>query len=96
MAIIVGVASWAFGIPATIYTYAKMGILSGETDAEALSNSFKDPVYILLNIISSIAQFMLNIISLVAGALVYFNLNERKNFTGTFERIQNLGNTPEN
>ena len=38
---------------------------------------------------------MLNIISLVAGALIYFNLNEHKNFTGTYERIQNLGNTPE-
>lgn len=96
IAIIVAVASWAFSIPATIYTYLKMGIFSGEVDAETMMDYFKDPIYIIFNILSSIAQFMLNIISLVAGVFVYFNLNEQKNFTGTFERIQNLGNTPEN
>ncbi len=96
MFIIVFVASLAFSIPIVIYTWAKMGILSGELDAESMTTLTKDPVHIILNMIGSIAQFMLNIISLVAGVLIYFNLNEKKNFTGTFERIQNLGNTPEN
>jgi len=26
---------------------------------------------------------------------IYFNLNEKKNFTGTYERIDNLGKTTE-
>ncbi len=93
--IIVTIASYAFSIPSTIYTYARMGILSGEIDADFTGNLF-DPIAIFLGIISLLAQFFLSIISLVAGALIYFNLNEKKNFTGTFERIQNLGEQPEN
>ncbi len=93
--IIVAIAGYAFALPTTMYNYAKMGILSGEVDAESMMEIFKDPIYILLNVVSSIAQFMLNIITLVAGAFIYFNLNEKKNFTGTNERIQNLGQRPE-
>lgn len=96
MLIIVYFASIAFALPGTIYSYAKMGILSGEIDAESVVNVFKDPIYLFLNIIATVGQFMLNIISLVAGALIYFNLNEHKNFTGTFERIQNIGKNLEN
>ncbi len=94
--IIVTVASYAFAMPTAIYGWAKMGIFSGEMDAESMMDGFRDPIYILLNLLGTLAQFLLNIISLVAGALIYFNLNERKNFTGTYERIQNLGQTPEN
>ena len=89
--IIVMVASYAFAIPSTIYTYAKMGILSGEIDAENFS--VVDPISIILGIISTLAQFLLNIISVVASVLIYFDLNEKKNFTGTYERIKNLGGT---
>ena len=96
IAIIVGIANYAFAIPTVIYQYAKMGILSGEMDAESMMDIFKDPIYLLLNMISTLAQFLLNLISVVAGAFIYFNLNEKKNFTGTYERIQDLGETPEN
>ncbi|CAM4258288.1 hypothetical protein [Zobellia nedashkovskayae] len=91
--IIVMVSSYAFALPATIYTYAKMGILSGEIDAENFTVA--DPVSIILGIISTLAQFLLNIISVVASVLIYFDLNEKKNFTGTYERIKNLGGTDE-
>ena len=94
--IIVAIASYAFAIPAAIYQWSKMGIFSGEMDAESMTDLFRDPVYLLLNMIGTIAQFLLNLISVVAGALIYFNLNEKKNFTGTYERIQNLGQTPRN
>ncbi|WP_209405448.1 hypothetical protein [Pseudozobellia sp. WGM2] len=89
--IIVYVASLAFAIPATIYNYAKMGILSGEIDAENFTTA--DPISILLGSISTLAQFLLNIITMVASVLIYFDLNEKKNFTGTYERIKNLGGT---
>lgn len=94
--IIVGVANYAFSIPAQIYQIAKMGIFSGEMDAETVVDIFKDPIYLLLNIISAVAQFLLNLISVVAGAFIYFNLNEKKNFTGTYEKIQNLGEIRDN
>ena len=89
--IIVSVAGYAFALPGTIYTYAKMGIFSGEIDAENFS--IVDPITILFGIISTLAQFLLNIISVVASVLIYFDLNEKKNFTGTYERIKNLGAT---
>ena len=93
--IIVGITGYAFSLPAVIYQYAKMGIFSGEMDAISMTNSFVDPIYLILNMIGTLAQLLLNIISIVAGALIFFNLNEKKNFTGTFERIQNLGKTTE-
>ena len=92
--IIVGITGYAFSLPAVIYQYAKMGIFSGEMDAMGM-NGFIDPIYMILNMVGTLAQLLLNIISIVAGALIFFNLNEKKNFTGTFERIQNLGKTPE-
>lgn len=94
--IIVVIATYAFAIPTAIYQWMKMGIFSGEVDAESMLNIFKDPIYILLNIIGTLGQFLLNLISVVAGVFIYFNLNEKKNFTGTYERIERLGQSPEN
>ena len=90
--IIVTIASYAFGLPASVYSIAKMGIFSGEMDPVKM-NIFADPVLIILNLISYLFQFLLNLISIVGAAFIYFNLNERKNFTGTMERIQSIGNT---
>ncbi len=89
--IIVGVAGYAFNIPAYIYMMIKMGTLAGETDPVALSGGIFDPIYIILNLMAVSVQFLLNIITLVTSVLIYFNLNEKKNFTGTYERIENLG-----
>ncbi|CAZ94611.1 hypothetical protein [Zobellia galactanivorans] len=89
--IIVMVTGYAFALPGTIYNYAKMGILSGEIDVENFGVA--DPISIALGSMSIFAQFLLNIISVVAGVLIYFDLNEKKNFTGTYERIKNLGRT---
>lgn len=94
--IIVGVASYVFAVPTAIYQWIKMGIFSGEIDAEGMIDIFKDPIYILLNVISTLAKFLLNLISIIAGAFIYFNLNEKKNFTGTYERIASLGEIREN
>jgi len=89
------IASMAFSIPAVIYSYAKMGIFSGEVDPESMMDSFTDPVALALNLLNTLAQMLLYAISAVTGGLIYFDLNERKNHTGTMERIKNLGNTIE-
>ncbi len=93
--IIVTIASYAFSMPGTIYTYMKLGVLSGEMDATDFTGSLFDPIAIVLGIISLLAQFFLSLISVVASALIYFDLNEKKNFTGTYERIQGLGGKTE-
>jgi len=88
--IIVAIASYAFSLPSVIYMWVKMGVFSGEVDAENL-NVFNDPIYLLLNIISTLIQFLMNIIFLVTTSMIFFNLNEKKNFTGAYERIEGLG-----
>ena len=92
--IIIAVASAAFSLPTVIYSWIKMGIFSGKFDAESM-NAFTDPIYLLLNLIQQVVQFLMRVVLLIATAFIYFNLNEKKNFTGAFERIDKLGNTNE-
>jgi hypothetical protein len=89
--IIFYIANLAFSIPALIYQEFKGGVVSVEMDVENITDVFQDPIYLLLNMISAIASFLLNLITVIAGAFIYFNLNEKKNFTGTYERIKGLG-----
>ncbi len=56
-------------------------------------NNIVDPVYIILNVLSTLFQFLLNLIIVVASAFIYFHLNEKRNFTGTYDRINQIGNT---
>ena len=93
--IIVSIASYAFSVPTAIYTWIKMGVFSGAVDAESVSSIGFDPVYIILNVLSAAVQFLLNMITVVASVFIYFNLNEKKNFTGTYEIIDNLGKSEE-
>ncbi len=92
--IIYWVVSSVFAVPTVIYTYAKMGVFSGEIDPGNF-DTFIDPVYILLNVLSTFFQYLLNIITIVGTAFIYFNLNERKYFSGTLERIDSLGKLDE-
>lgn len=92
--IIYWVVSSVFAVPTVIYTYAKMGVFSGEIDPGNF-DTFVDPVYILLNVLSTFFQYLLNIITIVGTAFIYFNLNERKYFSGTLERIDSLGKLDE-
>lgn len=86
------VIAYSFLLPIMMYSYMKMGVFSGEFDPANMGSAV-DPVYIGLNVLSSFFQFLLNIIFVIASVLIYFNLNEKKNFTGTFEKIDALGNT---
>lgn len=92
MGIIQYISSLVFSLPATIYMYIKMGIIVTEIDPQNPTSLF-DPVYLVLNLVSTAFQFFLNLISVVASVLVYFNLNERKNFSGAYERIDKLGDS---
>jgi len=82
----------AFSIPAFIYQMVKMGTMVGSDDPTAVFSIFKDPIYLVLNILSYVFQFILYSIPLISTVFVYFDLNEQKNLTGTFEIIENIGN----
>lgn len=88
--IIVVISSYAFQLPATIYSFIKMGTLVNEIDIVD-SYNFLDPIDVFLNLLGTFFQFLLNLISIVAYAFIYFHLNEKKNFTGTYEKISALG-----
>ncbi len=81
----------AFSIPAFIYQMVKMGTMVESEDPLQMFSVFKDPIYLVLNIGSYIFQFILYSIPLISTVFVYFDLNEQKNQTGTFEKIDNLG-----
>jgi len=82
----------AFSIPALIYQFIKMGTMMQGEDPTAIFEIFKDPIYLALNIVSYVFQFILYSIPLISTVFIYFDLNEQKNFTGTFEEIENIGN----
>ncbi len=79
-----------FQIPALIYTLFKAFTQSQEVSGGDVSQIF-DWVYITLNVIASAASYLFYTIIVIASALVYFNLNEKKNQTGTLEQINTIG-----
>ncbi|SEA05818.1 hypothetical protein [Bizionia paragorgiae] len=91
--IIVSVIGSIFSVPAMIYGIIKMGVFSGEVDPTGQAGLFQDPVYIILNVLSYALKYFLNFISIIAVVFIYFNINEKKNFSGTFDRIDSLGKT---
>lgn len=84
------VLSMVFALPSIIYTWVKMGVFSGAIDPASM-DTLIDPFYIILNVVNSLFQYLLNIILVIGGALIYFHLNEKENFTGTYERISQIG-----
>jgi hypothetical protein len=82
-----------FQLPLIIYTMAST-FASIDTISANPADMF-DWLYTALNAVSLIAQYLLQSILVIATAFVYFNLNEKKNFTGTIETIDTLGTTPQ-
>ncbi len=90
--LLIGILGQVFSIPTIIYQFVKMGTVMGGDDPTKFFEVFKDPIYLALNIGSYVFQFMLYAIPLISTVFIYFDLNEQKNLTGTFEKIDNLGN----
>lgn len=78
-------------IPMFLYTFVKAFTISSEISQGDPSSMF-DWVYVTLSVISNVFQYLLYIFYAIMTAFLYFNLNERKNYTGTIETIDNLGN----
>src|SRR5690554_873470 len=78
-----------FQVPQYIYIFARAFTMSDEISADPAS--IFDGVVIALGGISMAAQYLLYTIIIIASAFIYFNLNEKKHFTGTFETIDSIG-----
>lgn len=79
-----------FQVPLIIYTVVKTLAVVQEGSV-ADPSSYADWVFISLNVLASVIQYLLSAISIIAIAFIYFNLNEHKNLTGTYETIDKLG-----
>jgi len=89
--ILVSILGYIFSIPALIYQLIKMGTMIGEEDPTGVFNLFKDPIYIVLNVLSYVGKYIFSSITLIASVFIYYDLNEQKNATGTIEKIDGLG-----
>ncbi|MFD1095646.1 hypothetical protein [Salegentibacter chungangensis] len=87
--LIVYVISFVFQLPFVIYMMVKAFTVVQQGSA-ASGDSF-DWVYLALSILGSLVQYILYSIIPICLAFLYFHLNEKKNFTGTYETIENLG-----
>jgi len=68
-----------------------MGISMGNEDPTSMFNTYRDPIYLLLNVLATVGKFLFYSITLITNVLLYFDINERKNLTGTIERIDSIG-----
>ncbi|MDT8415845.1 MAG: hypothetical protein RQ735_10785 [Flavobacteriaceae bacterium] len=90
LVLLLSIAGSAFSIPTIIYSFAKM-FTGGELDPENIANLSKDYIYITLNTLGLVLQFVLNFASIVGGAFLYFSLQEKNTQTGTLSEIDKLG-----
>lgn len=88
--LLVYIISLIFQFPLMIYMFIKALTMSQEGSI-ANPADLVDWVYVFFNVLSSIFQYLLSVVGIVASALIYYHLDEKKNATGTYERISNLG-----
>lgn len=89
--IIVNVLSYVFSMPAIIYYFIKMGTILTNDDPSLMLESFKDPIYIALNVLSYIGQFALYSVTFITNVFLYFDIDEQKNASGAIDKIDSLG-----
>lgn len=82
--------SMVFQFPLMIYFFVKTLTMSQEGSV-ANPADLVDWVYVFFNVLSSLFQYLLSVVGVVASAFIYYHLDEKKNATGTYERISNLG-----
>ena len=89
--LVIYVIGLIFQLPALIYIFIRAFTVASESSAAEPQDMFGTG-YVIINAISSAIQYIIYSMTVIGVAFVYFHLNEKKNFTGTYETIQNLGN----
>jgi hypothetical protein len=93
ISILISLIGGIFQLPVVILTavetFTSLQEGSGTNGALGLGNNW---LYLTLYIFASIAQYILGLVTLISLALIYFNLNEIHNKTGTLEDIDSIGN----
>jgi len=90
LGLIIGMASMVFHLPILLYSFTKE-FTSVSESSKADPKVVFDGVYIALSILKSAVQYLSYTTTSIGMAFIYYNLNERKNATGTLEQIGSLG-----
>lgn len=90
--ILISIIGVVFQLPATIYSMIKMvtAVQSGSMGDPA---AFFDNIYLVLQVLASAINYILYTILAIAINFIYFNLNERKNQSGSLDQIDSIGST---
>lgn len=83
------IINFVLQLPLTIYVLSKVFVENpdGIVDSDGVMNW----IVISLNLLFTLLQYILFSIIVISLGFIYFNLNEKKYHTGTFEEIDNLG-----
>lgn len=81
--------NFIFQVPQYVYFFIKGFSMSDEISADP--TMMFDWIYITLTSIALLFQYLMYTVIVLCAAFVYFNLNEKKNFTGTMETIDSIG-----
>jgi len=90
--LLIGVIGFVFQVPVVIYTLIKT-ISSVQSGSMGDPAALFDNVYLVLQVLASAINYILYAILAIATNFIYFNLNERKNQTGSLDQINNIGGT---
>ena len=92
ISLLVSVIGGVFQLPIIVLTaveaFTSLDEGGDTTGVLGLGNNW---IYLSLYVFASIAQYILGLITLISLALIYFNLNEIHNKTGTLEDIDGIG-----
>ena len=89
---LIGIIGFVFQVPVVIYTLIKT-ITSVQSGSMGDPTALFDNVYLVLQILASAMNYILYTILAISTNFIYFNLNERKNQTGSLDQINNIGST---
>lgn len=88
--LLVYIIGMIFQFPLMVYYFVKALTMSHEGSV-ANPADLVDWVYIFFNVLSSLFQYLLSSVVVIASAFIYYNLDEKKHGTGSYERISKLG-----
>lgn len=83
--------SLVFSIPVIIYFFVKMIAFVEEASNPADMSTLIDLPFIMLTAVASLLQYFVYIFMPIVAAFVYYNLNEKRNQSGSLDLIDRIG-----
>jgi len=92
--ILISILGFVFQLPTIIYSFVeRFTAFESAQDGNAfeVGEMYQNWLFLFFTAISVLGQYFLSIFTIIMTALVYFNLSEKQNFSGTYEQIDQIG-----